>query len=97
MQYDGSGASNVILYTLTNLSVGRTYTVTVSALNLIGESSKSSLTLIAASVPTKMNTPTLTSATSTQIVIQWTAPTFDGGAAVTTYAVRRDDGPNTAF
>jgi len=65
--------------------------------NKAGEGPKSTLSLIAASVPTKMGMPSLNSATSTSITIQWTVPSFDGGASVTSYAVRRDDGPLTSF
>ena len=55
---------------MTNLNVGRTYAVTVSAVNKAGESAtKASLSLVAASVPPKMTTPTLNSGTATSITI----------------------------
>jgi len=52
--YDGSDQSTVTQYTIPNLSVGKTYSVAVSALNKVGESPKSSLSLVAASMPKKM-------------------------------------------
>ena len=69
----------------------------MTAVNEIGESAKTSLTLLAASVPPKMSAPTLQSATSTSIHIEWVAPSFNGGDTITSYAVRRDDGPLTSY
>ena len=37
LQYDGSTQSNVVIYTLSNLVVGSSYLIAVSAINRIGE------------------------------------------------------------
>lgn len=97
MRYDGSSQSTVVTHTLNNLSVGRTYTITVTAINLAGESLPATTTATAASVPPKMGIPTLLSADATTITIQWAAPSFNGGSSITSYAVRRDDGPLSSF
>jgi hypothetical protein len=69
----------------------------VSAVNDIGEGSKSELTLLAASVPSKPNAPALIESLSTSIEIKAAEPSFNGGDAVATYAFKRDDGPMTLF
>lgn len=49
--YDGTDISPVTEYTLQNLVISKTYSVSVSALNFVGEGAKSTLSLVAASVP----------------------------------------------
>jgi len=44
-----------------------------------------------------MTQPVLQAADATSITIEWIAPSFNGGSTVTSYAVRRDDGPLTSF
>ena len=39
-----------------------------------------------------MDPPTRHSSTSTQLTLDWTAPSSEGGCSVTGYAVFRDDG-----
>jgi hypothetical protein len=97
LYYDGSATSTVTSYTITDLSVGLTYSISVTAVNAIGESSKTSLSLLAASVPSKMSQPTLSAATSSSITIAYSTPSFNGGDSVTGYAIRRDNGPLTSF
>ena len=69
----------------------------MSSVNAVGEGAQSSLTLLAASVPAKMARPTWKSSSITDIQVQWTVPSYDGGSPVTQYRVRRDDGPSTSF
>ena len=91
-------ASNTELtYTVYNLNVGQTYVFAISAVNEVGEGSTSTLTQIAASVPSKMFRPTWKTSTSTSITVQWEIPSFNGGSDVTKYSIRRDNGPNTSF
>ena len=56
---DASTKSTLNAYTFTNLSVGKNYKISITAINQIGESAKTSLTVLAASVPPKMSAPTL--------------------------------------
>ena len=79
---DASTQSTLNSYTYTGLSVGQTYLLSISAVNNIGESPKASLNLLAASVPQKLQAPTLVSATSTTIQIRASPPQFDGGSAI---------------
>lgn len=97
--YDGNQLSTEVVYTLINLNVGLDYKISVSAMNAKGEGlSRADITLTAASHPQKMNKPFLKAATSTSITVEWSSTDFfNGGAPVTNYAVRRDDGPNTEF
>jgi hypothetical protein len=71
---DASTQSTLNQYTYTGLSVGQTYLISISAVNNIGESVKASLSLLAASVPQKLQPPTLVSATSTTIQIKASPP-----------------------
>lgn len=74
------------------------YTIEVSAVNDIGEGAKSKLdNVIAASVPMKLPTPTLTASSKGSITVSVATTSFDGGQPVTQYAFRRDDGPATLF
>ena len=84
-------------YTFYGFTVSTTYSVIVSSVNAVGEGAQSSLTLLAASNPAKMARPTWKSSSTTDIQVQWTVPSYDGGSPITQYRVRRDDGPSTSF
>jgi uncharacterized repeat protein (TIGR01451 family) len=76
---------------LTGLTNGTAYTFKVTAINALGSSvfSASSNTVTpAATVP---SAPTLTTATAgnAQVALAWTAPTNNGGSAITSYNVYR--------
>src|SRR6266540_3527182 len=76
-------------YTDSNLSNGSTYYYKVSALNSLGESPLSSeRSAIPATTP---GAPTLNSPSpgNTTITLTWTAPTTDGGSAITGYRLYR--------
>jgi titin len=80
---------NVLTYNSTGLTNGVTYFHKVSAVNSIGESSLSNeLNATPALVPLP---PTLDSATpgNAQVVLNWRAPTDDGGAPIIQYKVYR--------
>jgi len=83
---------NVLTYTSTGLTNGQAYYYKVSAVNSVGESSKSSeasATPVApATVPTAPQSPAAT-AGSAQVVLRWSAPASNGGAAITAYKVYR--------
>jgi hypothetical protein len=59
--------------------------VSVSAFNLIGEGAATSLSLKAASVPSRMSQAIIDSAGPTNIKVDWIYPSFDGGDTVTSY------------
>jgi hypothetical protein len=84
-------------YTLTSLTVGRTYAISVSARNRIGEGAAATQALLAASLPPKLAMPDFHSATSSSIKVNASLPSYSGGAAITAFAYRRDDGPLTEF
>lgn len=84
-------------YTFYGLTVGTSYSVGVSAVNVVGESTQSTLTVLAASVPSKQSWPYWKSSTTESIEVQWSVPSYDGGSPVIGYQVRRDDGAGTSF
>jgi len=92
-----SAPSTMTAYTITSLSVGISYKVSVTAVNAVGESAKNSLNLLSASVPQRLSAPTWSSSTSTSIKVQWSTTSFNGGDDVTGYLVRGDNGPLTAW
>jgi len=95
--YDASRQATFNGFTFTNLSVGQTYTIGVTAVNDIGEGEAAELDLLAASVPSKLQAPTYVSSSGDSVEISAQAPSFDGGDAVTTFVFRRDDGPLTEW
>ena len=82
----GTGSSSPI--TVTGLTNGTAYTFTVTATNSVGTSSSSSASnsVTPATVP---GAPTGLTATAgnAQVALSWTAPTSDGGSAITDYVV----------
>lgn len=98
---NGNGATPRTLLTTTSSSVfeasttfaladlvdGKTYKFALRALNTIGPSSYSaSVSIIAATVPSKPSTPTVTTASSASIQIVWVEPAT-GGSPITSYHV----------
>ena len=65
LHYDGSTQSTLNTYTFVNLNVGQTYKMGVTAGNDIGEGAVSELTLLSASVPSKVKVPGLVASTGT--------------------------------
>jgi hypothetical protein len=98
LYYNSSeGNSTLNEYTITSLTVGRFYAITVAARNRIGAGANATITLEAASLPPKLAMPDFESATSTSITVNASVPTYTGGSPVTAFAYRRDDGPATAW
>lgn len=79
-------------FTASSVVAGKTYSFKISAVNIVGEGNMSpSVQIIAATLPGTPSTPTIVSADSSpQITIQWNAPGYDGGSAVTNYRVYMD-------
>jgi hypothetical protein len=88
----GQTTGSVFTYMQTStLVVGNFYGFQVSAVNAIGEGTKSgSLSVIAAQVPSTPNSPTKLSASASQITVQWTEP-GDGGSPILGYRVYKDN------
>jgi fibronectin type III domain protein len=83
---------NVLTYTDTTAVNGTTYYYEVVAVNAIGNSSPSNeLSATPLAATTVPGAPTLTSAvaSSSQVVLNWTAPSNNGGSAITGYTIRR--------
>ena len=59
LYYDGSSDSTTNEYTVTGLSVGIIYAVSVTAINAVGESALTTLSLLSASIPSKLLSPYL--------------------------------------
>lgn len=85
-----STGSTSARYTITGLENGTTYTISVLAVNSIGEgSSSTSIESTPEAVVTAPGTPTGLSGTvgDTQVSLSWTAPVDNGGSAITGYRI----------
>jgi titin len=84
----------VTQYTIsTNIITDSVYQFAVKAVNVIGSSDLSSeIAIRAAQAPDAPAAPVKQSSTLTSITIQWSAPAYNGGSAVTGYRVYMDDG-----
>ena len=75
--------------------MGQSYEFSVSAVNDFAEGDNTDLTLVASSVPSKLDAAFWQASDATTVTIEWLETSFNGGSAVTGYKVRRDDGPLT--
>lgn len=58
-------------YTITSLTVGTDYTVSVTASNVVGQSAKQSTIVRTLDVPAQPSAPTVSSFTSTSVTLNW--------------------------
>ncbi|TFD86101.1 fibronectin type III domain-containing protein [Cryobacterium serini] len=82
--------------TFAGLARGIAYTADVSASNAIGAaaaSAASAALTIPVTIPGVPAAPTATAPSATEIAVAWTAPTDNGGTAVTSYTVKLFQGP----
>jgi len=82
------GVTNTYYTTTNSLTAGAFYTFTVTAINSVGESDKSSsLTILAAKLPfapvNLANNPSMT--TAYQVGLTWSAGSYNGGTPITNY------------
>src|SRR5207245_11055390 len=93
-------SSTATTYSDTGLAASTTYTYRVSAINSVGTSAPSNTasatTNSAATAPSPPTGLTATAVSSSQINLFWTAPTNNGGSAITGYKIERStDGGTT--
>ncbi|CAN2226040.1 Listeria/Bacterioides repeat [Candidatus Nanopelagicaceae bacterium] len=88
-----SCTTTLLSCTITGLSDGVTYAITVTATNALGTSDASAAaTAITASKPSAPTSVTATSDGNKESVITWAAPAFDGGSAITGYTATASNG-----
>src|SRR5438445_45803 len=92
-----STGSTATTYSDTGLVHSTTYTYRVSAINSVGTSPSSNIASAKTfNVPTAPTGLTATAVSSSQINLSWTAPTNNGGSAITGYKIERStDGGTT--
>ena len=81
---------NVLTYTNTGLTNGQVYYYQVSAVNVIGEGAKcteASATPTATTLVPTAPQNLVAAPGDTQVVLNWQAPTSDGGSAITDYMI----------
>jgi hypothetical protein len=72
MVFDSGSAAIAKIYNVKDLQIGKSYTVTVRAVNVIGESVDSNkLELHAGTVPVKITSLLWETSSSTSITIRW--------------------------
>ena len=86
---------NVLTYTDSTAVNGTEYYYEIEAVNAIGHSVVSNELSATPAAPTAPGAPDLTSATggSSQVVLQWSAPSSDGGSVITGYDILRGTTP----
>lgn len=93
--YTATVAATVRSLTFTSLVAGRTYALTVVAVNARGAGDPATRSVTMASAPSAPGAVVASSGTSTTGTLSWTAPTSTGGSAITGYRVGRDGTDST--
>ncbi len=90
--FTATGSASPIV--ISGLSNGTSYRFTVIATNRVGDSPPSiaSSAVVPVGVPTAPTNLSSSSITDTSVVISFTAPTSNGGSAITNYKYSTDDG-----
>lgn len=85
-------------YTIENLEEGLVYRLRYRVQNIVGWSEFSPiLYVLVATVPSTPQSPSLISATSSSITLQFSESLHNRGSKITAYELWRDDGFGTAF
>lgn len=89
---------NILTYTDNSATNGQTYYYSVSAVNSVGEGTKSNS--VSASPTAGATTPSApgslqATAGDGQVTLTWTAPSSDGGSTITNYMIYRGTSPGT--
>jgi len=97
--YNGSYLPSTLSYNATGLSVGKSYTFTVTSINAVGTSTTAGVTIVASTLPYAPIQPNqvLVSSTKVSLYVNWSAPTYNGGSAVTGYELFMDNGVGGAL
>ncbi|HJT10718.1 MAG TPA: fibronectin type III domain-containing protein [Candidatus Nitrosotalea sp.] len=89
---------NVTSYTDTGLTNGITYYYKVTAVNSVGESAQSNeANAIPVTVPPPPTSLAATAVSSSQINLNWSAPSGNGGAAIIGYKIERSNDTGTTW
>jgi len=89
-----TASGSVTSFNDTGLANATSYSYRVSANNSIGSSISASVsTTTLATVPTAPQSFTATAASSNSINLSWAAPSSNGGAAITSYTISRNETP----
>eukprot|EP00698_Gefionella_okellyi_P025351 TRINITY_DN9247_c0_g1_i2.p1 TRINITY_DN9247_c0_g1~~TRINITY_DN9247_c0_g1_i2.p1 ORF type:complete len:792 (-),score=165.34 TRINITY_DN9247_c0_g1_i2:881-3256(-) len=76
--------------TISGLTAGLSYTFTLSIVNLAGSTAGTPVTVITVvTAPSTPATPTVTDRTTESIAVSWTAPSSNGGSAITSYTLQQ--------
>ncbi|MEX1376185.1 MAG: fibronectin type III domain-containing protein [Eubacteriales bacterium] len=86
-----AAASSPSDHTFTGLTNGVEYFFRVRAVNIAGEGAQASTSATPRTVPDAPENLTGTSGDS-EVALSWSAPSFDGGSAITSYQVSNDGG-----
>jgi hypothetical protein len=86
--YDTGSRALTTLVTITDLMVGHTYSITVKAANVIGESLASAgLTVHAGVAPSQIKSFAWLSSTATSVTVRWGLPESNGGLALAGFTI----------
>ena len=89
---------NVTSFNDTSVTNGQTYFYKVSAVNSVGESTQSNETSATTfTIPQQPNGLAATAASSSQVSLSWTAPSNNGGSAITGYKIERSTDNGTTW
>jgi Fibronectin type III domain len=93
------GTSSATTATLTGLTNGASYTFRVSAVNGIGAGSASTATtsVTAIALPGAIASAPTATASPGQIVLSWSAPSSNGGSAITDYLIQYSTNGGTSW
>jgi titin len=91
--YDGKTNPQVTSYTAEDLEPGRDYQFIVQAVDINGAGTETSPLSISACVsPSGLERPTITSIAGASYTVRWSSPLNDGGCAIESVTIYRDDG-----
>ena len=87
---DGAVTINGTTATATGLTTGKIYTFNIKAINAVGKSTSTSVSLLVATIPSKISTPISSVDGENSILISWAEPASNG-SAITGYIVEYAD------